>query len=297
MVDRYSQIKISAKVKKRNSSERIAWHPAFYGGIELDFKADEKLLTFESEFNLSKEPLRIDVLIIKKKSDEEPKNQIGKIFRKYNIVEYKSPRDNLSIDDYFKAVGYAFIYKGLGKSVDQIPFNELTVTLLRYSYPRDLIKMLRAQGARVEEAYPGIYYVSGLVEIPTQIVVTKRFEADEHVALKLLSPEVTEDDVRRFLDVSENFTGQGDRHNANAVLQASTNANRALYKRIWRDDTMCQALMEIMKEEVDRRCDVASDNTTRNNVTALMETMHLSADEAMDALKIPADKRAVIMAK
>ena len=29
---------------------------------------------------------------------------------------------------------------------------------------------------------------------------------------------------------------------------------------------------------------------------ALMETMHLTADEAMDALKIPADKRAVIMA-
>ena len=60
---------------------------------------------------------------------------------------------------------------------------------------------------------------------------------------------------------------------------------------------MCQALMEIMKEEVDRRCDVASDNTRRDDVVALMKNMDLTADEAMDVLEIPADKRAVIMAK
>ena len=60
---------------------------------------------------------------------------------------------------------------------------------------------------------------------------------------------------------------------------------------------MCQALMEIMKEEVDRRCDVASDNTRRVDIINLMKTMHLSAEEAMDALCIPMEKRATLMAK
>ena len=60
---------------------------------------------------------------------------------------------------------------------------------------------------------------------------------------------------------------------------------------------MCQALMGIMKEEVDRRCDAANDKAARNYVTALMKKLNLTADEAMDLLENPAEKRAVIMAK
>ena len=60
---------------------------------------------------------------------------------------------------------------------------------------------------------------------------------------------------------------------------------------------MCQALMEIMKEEVDRRCDASRDKTTKKHVTTLMKKLNLTADEAMDLLEIPVDKRAVIMEK
>ena len=38
---------------------------------------------------------------------------------------------------------------------------------------------------------------------------------------------------------------------------------------------MCQALMGIMKEEVDRRCDAANDKAARNYVTALMKKLNL----------------------
>ena len=47
--------------------------------------------------------------------------------RKYNIIEYKSPKDELNIDDYYKTVGYACLYKGYGENVDIIPADELTV--------------------------------------------------------------------------------------------------------------------------------------------------------------------------
>ena len=69
---------------------------------------------------------------------------------------------------------------------------------------------------------------------------------------------------------------------------------------------MCQALMEIMKEEVDKRVDSAVATVTekvtesaaeaanRTAVQNLMETMHLSAEDAMDTLKIPKNMRAIL---
>ena len=71
---------------------------------------------------------------------------------------------------------------------------------------------------------------------------------------------------------------------------------------------MCQALMEIMSDEVQARVDAAvkeavgpavtaaTDESQRTSVLNLMETLHLSAEEAMDALKIPESKRAKLMA-
>ena len=85
----------------------IQWHPGFYGAAELEFLSNKDDLEFQREFNLSKEPIRMDLLIIKKLSDVRIKNEIGHIFRKFNVVEYKSPDDALSIDDYYKTVGYA----------------------------------------------------------------------------------------------------------------------------------------------------------------------------------------------
>ena len=45
--------------------------------------------------------------------------------RRYNVIEYKSPTDNLSIDDFYKTLGYACLFKGYGTNVNQIPTNEL----------------------------------------------------------------------------------------------------------------------------------------------------------------------------
>ena len=41
---------------------------------------------------MSKEPIRIDLLIIKEENAEKVmKNEIGHIMRKYNVLEYKGP--------------------------------------------------------------------------------------------------------------------------------------------------------------------------------------------------------------
>ena len=82
-----------------SEKEIIQWHPAFYAGIQIELKEDKENLIFENEHQLSTKPMEVDVLIIKKEKDIPIRKNIGRIFRKYNIIEYKSSTDYLNIDD------------------------------------------------------------------------------------------------------------------------------------------------------------------------------------------------------
>lgn len=131
-----------SEAKWREKLSGIIGIRVFLGAMELEFIDYKDELVFDGEHQLSKEPLKMDLLIIKKKKDSVIANQIGEIFRQYNTFEFKSPRDSLTIDDYIKTVGYAYLYKGLGKSVNEIPHSELTVTLVRESCRKVYSKVL-----------------------------------------------------------------------------------------------------------------------------------------------------------
>lgn len=139
-------------------TDNIYWHPAFYADIQIELKDDADNLIFENEHQLSKMPMEIDVLIIKKETDRPVKKNIGRLFRKYNIVEYKSPADSLSVDDFYKVYGYTCFYKVDVPYVNRISVNELTITFVSERYPRELIRHLRTiRNYQVKMAEPGIY--------------------------------------------------------------------------------------------------------------------------------------------
>ncbi len=267
----------------------IQWHPGFYGAAELEFLSNKGDLEFQREFNLSKEPIRMDLLIIKKLADVRIENELGHIFKKFNVVEYKSPDDALSIDDYYKTVGYACLYKGLGETVNQIPANELTISIFRESYPREMFEAMKNLGLEIKERYPGIYYISGKQALfDTQIVVTKQLDGETHRTLRVLSKHVKEEDVRAFVEEAAQMSGPGDRNNVDAVLQVSVSANKEIYEAIRRcDKVMCEALRELMKEDLEKR----EQETLLKTIKNLMDTMKWTAEQAMTAMKIPeADK-------
>ena len=96
-------------------AEKIQWHPGFYAGMELELKAFD--LSFDSEYQLTRGPLSIDLLIIKKLSDQKIDVDFAECFRRHNIVEFKSPEDELSIDMFYKTQAYACLYKASGETV------------------------------------------------------------------------------------------------------------------------------------------------------------------------------------
>ena len=232
--------------------EKIIWHPAFYGGLEYELRTYTDDLKYEHEYELSKESVRVDMLIVKKNSEKIIDDPIARIFRRYNIIEYKSPDDELSIDDFYKVIGYAGLYKGYGRLVNEISADELTISIFRHRFPRKLFESLEKLNADINEIEQGIYYINGIINIPVQIVVTRQLEAGKYEALKILTHNANEDDVRQFISEINNLAVPFDKHNADAVLQASVSANKDLYDKVRSEESMCEALRELMKDDIEK---------------------------------------------
>ena len=192
----------------------------------------------------------MDLLIIEKRKNVQIQNEIGRIFRRHNVIEYKSPDDGMTIDDFFKTLGYAYLYKGLGEKVDQIPLEELTISLFRAIVPKQLFNKLAGYGYAIEMQVSGIYYVQGLA-IPAQIIVTSELELQNHESLKVLSKSAEKEDIQKFTEMAKNFKEPGDKEKADAVLQVSVVANKEKYDEVRRSTGMCEALRELMKDEIE----------------------------------------------
>lgn len=232
---------------------KTAWHPAFQGALGVELRKEQRFAHMVPECLLGKEPLRIDLLLIKRDPLYQFQNEIGHLWRKYNIIEYKGPDDSLTIDAFYKVIGYACLYKGCGQRVNCISAEEITVSVFVTRYPVKLFKQLSAIGVTAGEQYPGIYYLLGKIPFPMQIIVTGKLSQSAHSGLRILSKRVQKEDVRRFLEETKELTEQGDCDNVDAVLQASAGANYAAFEEIRRDEDMCEALRRLFQDEIEEK--------------------------------------------
>ena len=140
-------------------------------------------------------------------------------------------------------------------------------------------------------------------------MVTGRLGHGTHRALKILSRNAVEEDVWAFAEEASQLTEPGDRGNVDAVMQASVAANRALYERIRRcSPFMCEALRDLFKDEIEseiaereqiaaqKAARKAVQKTQQKTIKNLMETMKWTAEQAMEAMKIPVKDREKYMA-
>jgi len=171
---------------------RIAWHPAFVQAIQQELEDYLDVLTFESEHQLTTEPLKIDVLIIKKKKNVVIKKNIAQIFRAFNVVEYKSPRDRVTIEDYHKTQCYGRLYAALNK----VDINEMSVTVVATHHPRKLLSFLKNQYT-VQHTQPGIYLVNGDT-CPTQVIVSEKLPEEDNLWLNSLRDDLSTAQLERF---------------------------------------------------------------------------------------------------
>ena len=229
--------------------DKKQWHPAFCAAIELEFREDKEVLQYEREHNLSKKPLQIDLLVIKKESDKKLKNEIGDFFLGHNIMEYKSPGDDLSIDDLYKVLGYACIYKSETGRLNEILDTDITISIIRENKPIKLLNHLAAK-YDVKEKTAGIYRVTGML-FPLQILVTRKLNQYLHGWLHSLTRSMKYESAENLLNNYGSLRDLNDRQNASVVVDFVSNVNEALFRRILEEDEhMTEALKALIAPEI-----------------------------------------------
>jgi predicted protein tyrosine phosphatase len=206
-------------------------------------EAYKDILEFEAEHPLTEEPLRMDVLIVKKRRDVAINKNIAAIFRTHNIVEYKSPDDYTSVHNLHKLYAYAYLYVSLNK----ISVTDISLTIVETRRPRELIRYFREiRNFSIDESSSGIFMVSGDV-FPIQVIESKKLPASDNIWLKNLSND---------LDVVEGAAFLGEhweeikKSGMNAYTYVILHANKAILKEAMTMSLQSQAL-EPLGEVVD----------------------------------------------
>lgn len=208
------------------------WHPAFYGAMQLELADDKKKLDFAEEVILNTLPLRLDMLVIKKKKNHSIRNEIGRIFQKYNILEYKSPDDELDIDSFLKGLVYVFLYKIKETHRDHILLSDISLSFIRERKPIKLLKNLIEKNFSVEEKYPGIYYINRTECFPIQIIVTKELDFHNHIWLKSLSSRMSQKEAVELLEVTKRMEEPDEKKHADSVWEVVVTQNKEIIQKL-----------------------------------------------------------------
>ena len=181
---------------EEQTKEKIHWHEAFFAAIQMELHEYKKSLTYQDEYQLSEKPLRIDVLIIKKLNNIEILKNIAKIFKKHNIIEFKSEKDSLTIWDYKLVIAYALVYS----STKQIPLDHITISFFVTKYPKKVVDFIKNnRKLELEEVQPGIYYVQGEI-ITIQIIESKKLSEKDNLFIKNLRSNLKASELNKTLE-------------------------------------------------------------------------------------------------
>ena len=228
--------------------DNIQWHPAFCSAVELELREYKKYLTYEREHNLGRMPLKIDLLIIKKRHDIVIKNDIADFFLGNNILEYKSPGDDVNAGTFYKALSYACLYKAEAGPAD-IFDADTTVSIVREEKPVKLLGQL-SEKYSVTKKKAGIYRIDGMI-FPMQVLVTKELARESHVWITSLTRTLSREDARELLDNCAGLGSDEDRRNADSVVNVASEANIELFKKMIQEgDQMCEELKELLAPEI-----------------------------------------------
>ena len=255
MVDPNQRIKeleqqIEDLVKQYDALQQtlIDWHSAMFGAVNLILKPNKYNLILEREYLLNLMPRRIDCMIFKKNKQIPIDVDAFRLFRKYNVVEFKSYQDDLNIDVIWTTISYATQFMSQEEHVGDRSVDDISITIFRSAYPRALFSQLGKLGWTVKEEYHNIFYITGYI-IPIQIVITKDL-GEEYLPLLILRGGAKESDIRKFLEYREGLTDKSDIEFADAVIWASAEANKEIFEKLKEEDKMTGVLRDIMKDEI-----------------------------------------------
>jgi hypothetical protein len=208
-----------SKIENKDKKPRNIWTLMFAQMLALETKDYDLEIDYEHE--LFRNPMRIDVVVVKKPENVVIKNSALKFFKNYNVIEFKGPVDNLNVAKYNKVMAYFYAYLA-GK---KLSFDDVAITLVSIKKPLELLEYLEKE--RKYKIIPakesGIYYIKADNLPATQLIVSKEAKVKDLAWIKALRNDLT---VEEGLEITKLF-GEGE-----DVIQSLILANENLLKEM-----------------------------------------------------------------
>ena len=229
--------------EKKKPKDNLYWHGAFANGIRYELAGYTDKLKIETEHSLSKEALRIDMLVIKKDEGLKVEKNIGKIFKEHNLVEYKSPSDRLSVHDYNKVKGYAYLYSAFEK----VSPSKITITFIIPEITEQLRGFLSEESEfQITVVDDGINYVQDN-GFTVQIIEQKKVSVDKNLFVATLGKEIT---ATSYIKALTELNRQGISLKNNPFVEVLTKANPAIVKEVIKMEAE-QTFEDVVREMAD----------------------------------------------
>ncbi|MCM1121736.1 MAG: hypothetical protein NC416_04055 [Eubacterium sp.] len=178
---------------------RINWHEAATCAFQIELKDYSDLLQYITEYKLGRNNYRIDLLIIKKLTDQIISKNIALIFRTFNLLEIKGVGSSVTINSYYKTIGYAGLLIAQMGTSPQYSSLDVSLTLLSCHYPRKLMKHLcKERNLTVAKVTTGVYHINKET-FRTQIIVTGELSPEENLYLRCLTNKLQDSSLANRL--------------------------------------------------------------------------------------------------
>lgn len=99
--------------------------------------------------------------------------------------------------------------------------------------------------------YKGIYYLEKDDFISTQVIVSSRLDSKNHMWLNALTKKLDRPRAERLLSTTNALENISDKKYADFLWETVTKANEKLITEMRKEPTMCKALAELFKDEID----------------------------------------------
>ena len=292
-----------AELRELQVPLRSDWHAAFEALLRIDMHPYGDAVKIIAEKEIGAGPPRADFLEIVDTGSVTFSKEIFRIFRRFNVIEYKNPRDSLNERVLRKVVGYANMFIASAGHEGDVPPDQVTISIFKATGNTRLFRRLRAAGMLHDTQTPGIYRLTGFTDIPFQIVITGELEGEEYAAYRALTDRAEEADMLSLINNAKETSDDYVREHYNSVINLVLVKNPDYADDFRRDEAMEDILMDIVKDRVDERvnsavteavADAVNNNTRETklyDIKSVMDSFGVNIDRAMESLKIPQEQR------
>lgn len=171
----------------KQKKHKTNWHEAACCAVQIELRDYADILEFKTEYIIGRNKYRIDLLVVKKISEQVILKNIARIFKSFNLFEVKGIGSSLNTDSYYKTIGYAGLFIEQTGEANQYTGLDVTITFLCLHYPRNLIRHLKKErNLEIKMTSPGVYHIIKET-FDTQIIVTQELPPKENLYLKCLT--------------------------------------------------------------------------------------------------------------